>query len=344
MVALVCLALCLHAAGAQEGEGRIAFYSNRDGNVEIHAMNADGSGMTNLTNTPARDLEPVWSPDGSKIAFRSYHGGAWDIYVMNADGSEVRSLSNNPSVDKLPAWSPDGSQIAFRSNRDRNWEIYVVNVDASDLRNVTNNPDADRRPAWSPDGSQIAFTSSRGAPPAQLYLVNADGSGERQLTNNPGTVDELQTVSLTCPAWSPDGSKIALLAGDLDGVYTNIASVSVATGELKLLTSGVDRYGRPRWSPDGRQIVFDCEREDNSDIYVMIEATDQLGAWTLRRLTDDLKLDWFPVWSPDGRKIAFQSNRDGNWEVYVINADGSGLSNLTNNTADDHGVTWGPDQ
>lgn len=344
LVALVYLALCLHAAAAQEGEGRIAFYSNRDGNDEIYVMNADGSGVTNLTNNPAKDLEPDWSPDGSKIAFRSYRDGALDIYVMNADGSEVRNLSNNPSVDKLPTWSPDGSKVAFRSNRDGNWEIYVVNVDGSSLRNLTNNPAYDTAPAWSPDGSKMAFRSNRDGN-SEIYVVNVDGSGLRKLTNNPGTVDELQTVSFTYLAWSPEGSKIALLASDLNSTYTNIASVSVATGELKLLTSSVDRHGRPRWSPDGRQIAYDCKREDNWDIYVMTEEQLDPGVPVVHRLTDDPGRNWFPVWSPDGRKIAFQSKRDdNNWEVYVINADGSGLSNLTNNPADDHGVTWGAHQ
>ncbi len=343
IVAFVCLALCLHPVVGQQGEGRIAFYSNRDGNDEIYVMNAGGSGVRNLTNNPTGDLVPAWSPDGSKIAFWSYRDGAWDIYVMNADGSEVRNVSNSASVDKLPAWSPDGTQIAFRSNRDGNWEIYVVNVDGSGLRNLTNNPAYEVAPAWSPEGGKIAFVSSPRGRPAQVYLVNADGSGKRQLTNNPGTVGEkVQTVSLSQLAWSPDGSKIALRAGDLDGVYTNIASVSVDTGELQLLTSGVDRHGKPRWSPDSTQIAYDRRREGNFDIYVMSaegELRDDTGR---RRLTRHPSYDWFPVWSPNGSQIAFASERDGNSEIYVVNADGSGLRNLTNSSSDDHWAAWRP--
>src|SRR6266516_5281968 len=72
------------------GGGQIAFTSNRDGNSEIYLINADGSGVARVTNNPATDDEPVWSPDGTKIAFLSYRDGTplrWEIYVMNADGS-----------------------------------------------------------------------------------------------------------------------------------------------------------------------------------------------------------------------------------------------------------------
>ena len=84
---------------------KIAFESNRDGNWEIYVMNADGSEQTNLTNNPAMDTFPSWSPGGKKIAFQSFRDGNWDIYVMNADGSEQTNLTNNPASDGEPSWS-----------------------------------------------------------------------------------------------------------------------------------------------------------------------------------------------------------------------------------------------
>src|SRR5215207_11048155 len=60
-------------------EGIIAFQSNRDGNYEIYVMNGDGSGLTNLTDNPADDFGPVWSPDEKKIIFGSNRDGNSEI-------------------------------------------------------------------------------------------------------------------------------------------------------------------------------------------------------------------------------------------------------------------------
>jgi hypothetical protein len=93
------------AATAWAQAGRIAFASNRDGNFEIYVMNADGSGVTRLTNNPANDW-PSWSPDGKRIAFDSNRDGNFEIYVMNADGSGQTNLTNNQAEDWGPSWSP----------------------------------------------------------------------------------------------------------------------------------------------------------------------------------------------------------------------------------------------
>ncbi len=94
------------SAGIPPPDNDIAFLSNRDGNDEIYLMNADGSGQTNLTNNPAKDAGPAWSPDGSQIAFWSNRDGNSEIYVMNADGSDQVNLTNNPALELVPAWNP----------------------------------------------------------------------------------------------------------------------------------------------------------------------------------------------------------------------------------------------
>jgi len=185
---------------AISASGQIAFISDRDGNLDIYLMNADGSGVMQLTNDPSNDTYPDWSPDGTRIAFTSFRDGNWEIYVMNADGSHATRLTDNGA--QWPAWSPDGTRIAFNTVRDGNWEIYVMNADGSDPRNLTNSPDEDGSPAWSPDGTKIAFNSHRDGN-EEIYVMNADGSGLGNLTNNPaadgGAAWRPQAVSLTGP-------------------------------------------------------------------------------------------------------------------------------------------------
>jgi tricorn protease-like protein len=137
--------------------GTIAFSSNRDGNFEIYTMGPRGEDLTRLTNDPASDNDPDWSPDGTQIAF--VRNG--DIFVMKADGSDHINLTNTlpPMVEEFPTWSPDGNQIAFDSNRDDPFgtSLYVMNADGSaPVRITTRAPANDISPAWSSLGT-IAF-------------------------------------------------------------------------------------------------------------------------------------------------------------------------------------------
>ena len=84
----------------------IAFSSNRDGNFEIYVMKADGSQQTRLTNNPAFENRPSWSPDGERIAFISDRDGNREIYFMKADGSQQTRLTNNSAFDARPMWRP----------------------------------------------------------------------------------------------------------------------------------------------------------------------------------------------------------------------------------------------
>jgi Tol biopolymer transport system component len=83
---------------------KVLFTSMRDGNPEIYAMNADGSGVTRLTTNAAADTNPAWSPDRRRIPFSSTRDGNAEIYVMYADGTAPARLTTNPASDAFPAW------------------------------------------------------------------------------------------------------------------------------------------------------------------------------------------------------------------------------------------------
>jgi TolB protein len=117
---------------------------------------ADGSGVTKLTDNPASDSEPAWSPDGQKLAFTSDRDGDNEVYVMNAaDGSGVTKLTDNPAFDSEPAWSPDGQKLAFTSDRDGldlgDFDVYVMNADGSGpVDRLTTSASGSRNPDWQP--------------------------------------------------------------------------------------------------------------------------------------------------------------------------------------------------
>jgi Tol biopolymer transport system component len=217
---------------------------------EIFMMNADGSGVTRLTNRPdTGSFSPSWSPDGRRITFQStafnFPGGgvhSVDIFAIDADGSNPVRLTNDPGFAFAPRWSPDGTRIAFSSGRDGDEEIYVMNADGSNVERLTQNPGSDHFPAWSPDGLRIAFTSDRDLDPEidgrDIYVMNADGSNPIRLTDDPAYD--------TGPAWSPDGSRIAFTSGrDGSGLFVMNADGS---GVVRLRSGFA---GPPSWSPLG---------------------------------------------------------------------------------------------
>ena len=302
----------LHSADS--ADIRIVFESNISGNSEVYVINADGNGLINLTNKPASDGSPQWSPDGSQVVFRSNRDGNNEIYVMNANGSGQTNLTNNAGSDLNPHWSPDGARIAFISSRDGGEsEIYTMNADGSRQTRLTNNSTADTDPRWSPDGSKIAFRSIVSGDD-ELFVMNANGSGLLNLTNTP-TFDDSN------PQWSPDGSRL-LFHTNRDGnfeVYVVNANGSGAAN----LTNNPDVDAAASWSPDGTKILLQARHGGSTDIHVM--NSDGSG---LINLTNNPALEQnSPVWSRGGSRILFKTNTN----MFAMDANGGNLINVTNN-------------
>src|SRR3989442_8796182 len=147
--------------GGGQGRGTQPAPQLQSENRDIFIVNIDGTALTRLTENPAEDIEPSFSPDGARLVFTSRRDGNREIYVMNVDGSQQTRLTNEPADDFHPDWSPDGSHIAFTSTRDGNRESYSMAADGTRPVRLTGHEADDFQPAWSPLGARIAFTSAR---------------------------------------------------------------------------------------------------------------------------------------------------------------------------------------
>ncbi|MEX2158772.1 MAG: dockerin type I domain-containing protein [Dehalococcoidia bacterium] len=270
-----------HSSARAGAPAAIAFASDRDDDFyEIYSMAADGSNVTRLTNNPAFDEHPAWSPDGKQIIFDSDRGGQRQVWLMDADGGNARRVSAEGAFGSYPAWSPDGERIAYLGGNDvdENIDVYVMDLDGSNVERLTDDPAWDGAPAWAPNNELIAFVSERDGN-REIYVMNADGSNETNITHFPGNDSE--------PDWIPNAGEIA---------YRRDGDIAVAWSDgtnLVNVTSNTDMsVSSPGWSPGGAAIAFVGATEGQSDIYTV----QYFGTHTIERLTDDPANDLDPDW------------------------------------------------
>ncbi len=190
--------------------------------------------------------------------------------------------------------------------------------------------------------SKIVFDSERDGN-FEIYVMNADGSNQQRLTS--------WERGDQFPAWSPDGKRItftswgredglraAIFAMDPDG--SNVTRLSKLIGKEDAPRFPGDQALAARWSPDGKRILFESDRDGNaSDIFVMDADGSNVQRLTTAPGSGKFSSDY--DWSPDGNWIVFDSNRDGNTRIYVMAADGSDVKRLTDTPGGN--PTWSPD-
>ncbi len=189
--------------------------------ADIWVVNADGSNLRQLTTDPARDWNPVWSPNSQMIAFISDRSGSgWDIWITHFDGTGLQQLTTNTATDWDPSWSPDGSRIAFASTEgEDDLDIWVMDADGGNKIELITGSESYDHPMWSPDGSEIAFDSTRLGPLGDIWIVKLDGNEKTRLTKSSSSWFTCQRrwVRFQEPKWSPDGGKLLFLSGLREG-------------------------------------------------------------------------------------------------------------------------------
>ena len=241
---------------------RLAYVSAQQGNIEIYVVNSDGTNRIDLSNDPAWDIYPSWSPDGGAIVFASKLGGVFlldrsGIYIVRIDTFEVTLLAECPAGPDTSCgeflWSPDGRFLVFtRVTGDADstfYSIYAMNSDGSNMRLVVPADFWSRGFRWSPDLTKVAYEKAYDHEACmfdypncnvEIHTTNADGSGDIRITNTPGL-----DIS---PAWSHDNRYIAFVS-TRDGNNEIYFMNSDGSFQVNLTNNPADDHD-PVWSPD----------------------------------------------------------------------------------------------
>lgn len=291
----------------------LAYVSIRTGDAQIWLR--DGSGKEHmLTSDKGINGQPTMSRDG-RIAFVTRDAGRPVVMLMHRDGSERERLSSALLAEMAPSWSPDADSIAYYTLDLASGKaaLHMVELKTRKAAVVpapgrTIGPSA---PVWSLDGRRLAFLGTDEKGRRQVWTVERDGTGLRNISAG------FAGRGASWVDMSPDGNHLVWVA-DMRERSTHIVRTDLRSGESVDLTADVlGGHEAPRWSPDGRQIVFASNRDDlqsfRSDIFVM-----DADGGNVRNLSRHPAEDFDPKWSGDGRSIVFASLRTGTSLLYEV--------------------------
>jgi Tol biopolymer transport system component len=276
--------------------------------------NPDGTGVTAINRRPGGFSD--WRADGRRIVFEFLQRDG-DVQIASArpDGSGVRVLTSGPGIHEIPSWSPSGRRIVFGysphtpDEPEFRTRLMTMRPDGSRTRPLPmRRPGFDVEPRYSPNGRWIAFArlrklNDKGDFKTALMIVRARGGRVRRLTpwaDWPAQLTPRNKVP-EHPTWSPDSRWILFNLGP----NGTIRAMRPDGSDRRTIVPAREGFGghKPQYSPDGRQILFVCEKQG-----------------TLPE-------------PPEGQ----------NDDICVMNADGSNVVNLTNTPEKwENWPSWGP--
>ncbi|MGK2932802.1 MAG: TolB family protein [Solirubrobacterales bacterium] len=262
---------------------------------DICSIKPDGSGLTNLTRTPAQsESEPDVSKDGTQVSFTRSSGGDTFVWVMKADGTAQQQVTDVPSTGT--SWTPDG-KIAFRGEvSDGVYEFRIAPAAGGPSTFLKAANPSDSPPRYTSDGAWLygkfaPVSPGSGISTTQTFVV--DGTTEKQVTASSPVLN-----SNVFPSWSPDGGTIfynRLDAGD-DDVY-KVSRSGGAEVQVTNTPNPVDE----RWaslSPDGKKLIYQQEDTEHDFFHQRLFIANADGSAPVPIATPTLDLAQFPVWAP----------------------------------------------
>ena len=249
--------------------------------------------------------DPRVSPDGRFVAYTistselKTDKSETRIWMSPHGGGEAVAMTRKGASSSSPRFSPDGKWLAFLSARDEGEaQVWLLNRQGGEAEQLTEVKQGVEGFEWSPDGGRLVLIVRD---PTPEQAGDSSWVGLKAKTPRPVVVDRLQ--------FKRDYS------GYLDRRRTHLYVFDVAAKGCTQLTSGDWDDSRPAWSPDGRLIAFQSNRDSvdgsyNSDIFV-VSASDTTKGSTTRRITHEPGQDEDPAWSPDGRWIAYTRQPSG---------------------------------
>ena len=180
---------------------------------------------------------------------------------------------------------------------------------------------------------------------SHLYTMNVDGTNETKITNFTNGTNSVWGAGDA--SWSPDGTKIIFISdkdSDNDG-GSEIYTINSDGTNLVRINHNARGENNPKFSPNGKKILFSSDVNDVSHLYTMnVDGTNETKITNFTNGTNSVWGAGDASWSPDGTKIIFisdkDSDNDGGSEIYTINSDGTNLVRINHNARGESNPTW----
>ena len=315
---------------------------------DLWTVPANGGTANRLTIHEGLDEFPRWSPDGKFIAFSSLRSGNVDIFLIPAAGGAARQVTYNSNSDILCDWSPDGTKLLFYSVRDtHSFALYTMDLHDRSVKRLTNDDEALRFASWSPDGKSVVYTRA-GQPWWRAWYRGSIAAQTVTEVIGTGKVKTLikSDAQQFWPLYSADGKSFFVTTIAAGENTPNLFRATFDGGKMQPVTKHTgDAVRFPQIARNGSLLVYLY----NGNLYtVKPDGTEDRQARVIARTDEQVNNQEFVTLkseaseialSPDGKTLALTLRGD----LWTVSVSGGDAKRLTEDHANDSGVSWSPD-